>query len=488
LAIGDPCVNEAHAREAAMSTGRADDSLERSVRRRVIGATTLLGTAACGGLLALYQWMELLLLRAGQRPFCALGDALDCGRVWDSPFASGVHALTGVPVAGWGLAWSATAFVLAVRLVLGAMSGRGVATRLSAVRLWAAAGAAATAGLVAVSASLGAFCLTCIGTYVLVLGWAAGAFLLWPHATTERAQTAGAAAWPAGVAVAAWALLLVPGLRTPTAADASGAALLKRAPALPAADAARPDDPKAPAAPAAVAAPSPAVTTRPGGGADAPLPAFLAEIPEPQRREIADVLRTMKRVPARPVDRFQVRQRKGPPGAPVQIVEFTDILCGHCRRFVEAMDEVATLTSAHGFSLEPRHFPLDHQCNPHISFTDGSGVRCLAARAMICREGDPGYWAVQKEMFEKQDDLTKERILEIAARGTDAAALRACIDSDPTTQKLQDDLDYASLFDPDGTPLVIANGHKVPPLPLLLYALIATRGNLEHPDLLAIMR
>src|SRR5687767_8923723 len=66
-------------------------------------AAALVGLGVLAALWALVLWSELALARLGATPFCTVDARLDCLRVWDSPFASAVHRLTRVPIAGWGL-------------------------------------------------------------------------------------------------------------------------------------------------------------------------------------------------------------------------------------------------------------------------------------------------------------------------------------------------------------------------------------------------
>src|SRR5690606_31977881 len=74
---------------------------------RSLGALVALGVVSA--LWALFLWAELVVARSGGSAFCAVGDKLDCVALWDGDFASGVHRLTRLPVAGWGLLWGGLA-------------------------------------------------------------------------------------------------------------------------------------------------------------------------------------------------------------------------------------------------------------------------------------------------------------------------------------------------------------------------------------------
>jgi len=135
---------------------------------------------------ALFLWAELVLSRTGGTPFCALGPAADCGRVWDSAFAVAVSRWTGLPVAGWGLVWGLVAFVLPLGGLLRLAEARRLPGALvSAVRLNAAAGVVSVFVMLAVSAAEKAFCVGCFATYLLVAGYAGIALFGWQRAAAS---------------------------------------------------------------------------------------------------------------------------------------------------------------------------------------------------------------------------------------------------------------------------------------------------------------
>jgi serine/threonine-protein kinase len=131
------------------------------------------------------------------------------------------------------------------------------------------------------------------------------------------------------------------------------------------------------------------------------------------------------------------------------------------------------------FSLEPRQFPLDAECNRTIEMSDGKGVRCLAARAMICLEKDWMQFATA--LFEKQRWLTKESIYRLAAPHMSRERFESCIRSPETQAKLNDDIAWAVQHEIRGTPLVLVNGREVPGTLQFLYAMVLAKADPEHP-------
>jgi len=108
---------------------------------------------ALSALWALFLWAELLVARGGGTAFCAFGGETACVAVWNSSFASVIHASTGLLIAGWGLAWGAVAFALPLLALLRAAEGRPSAALVSAVRVTAAAGVATVVVMLAVVAA-----------------------------------------------------------------------------------------------------------------------------------------------------------------------------------------------------------------------------------------------------------------------------------------------------------------------------------------------
>ena len=74
----------------------------------------LVALGAAVSLLALFQWMELLLLRANGTTVCGVNEFIDCEKVWEMPIAKAIHGALGIPVAGLGLVWGLAAFGLSL--------------------------------------------------------------------------------------------------------------------------------------------------------------------------------------------------------------------------------------------------------------------------------------------------------------------------------------------------------------------------------------
>jgi len=404
------------------------------------GAVLLLLLSLGMAALSAFQWRELFVVQGGGQAVCAVNETVNCERVWSLPIAHRVQELLGLPVAALGLVWSLTALTLSVMYLHGRLRQRTEGWRVIAVRLTAAVGALACVTFATASAAGGVLCLTCVGTYLLVGAFAVVAFVVLPEpfeSLENRSAWLRGAALTLLVAVLAYGLLLLP----------------TRARKSPSLAAAGPD-----------------------------VAAYLGTLSWAEKQAVSDSLAIYRASATPDVSSFPPRHLEGSVAAPVKIVEFTDILCPHCRTLQNTLAQLKRGVPEGSLSVEGRHFPLDAECNPFMrGQTDGKGVRCLAARVQICLEGKPDFAELRMKLFEAQRSLTRESVMALASSGvTGRAALQACVDSPQTQEKLQQDIFYAWHFAPQGTPLVVVNGREATPVGPFLYALALTHGNADH--------
>jgi serine/threonine-protein kinase len=408
---------------------------------------TLLGSSAALTALAVYQWFELLELRNGKAPACAINSTINCATVWNSPLAALVHDTLGMPMAALGIVYGAVGLLLAVLALRATRTGTDTSAFLAGSKLWAAIGVVSCMTFLGASVQAGAVCLTCLGTYVLTGVYAFGAFKLLPPPLVppSNALTTGGA-WALVLAVPVYLALLGPGAKTPK----SSAAKVE------------------------------AVAGADGKTTVADFSASLAALPERDKLQISYARAAWQQAPSQDNRAYPVRIRQGPANAPVRIVDFTDIICGHCRAFDGMSQEVLHAAPEGSISVEPRHFPLDGECNPDIGKVWGDGVRCLAAKIQICLESNPPvFFDVRHELFANQQALTKELVMQVATKrsGQSAEALLACVASDETGAKLRQDIEYARRYHIEGTPLVLLNDRETPPVPVFLLGMALTGGD-----------
>jgi protein-disulfide isomerase/uncharacterized membrane protein len=403
----------------------------------------VLGTAS--GLWSVVLWMELVLLRSGGSSFCATEGQLDCSAVWNGGFASQVQRLTGLPIAAWGLVWSAVAFSLAVSGLSRAAGGRSIGRIFSAVRITAIAGAAGVVVMLAASLAAGAVCLGCLGMDALVAAYAVVALCRWrPFGLPQLPK---AAALAGGCAVAAFLLLLYPGLRTPKSSGEAGRRAV-----------------------AAAAAVSPGSEGIPAAGSEAPsasgsqrdkaIADMISTLDPPLKQTLADSLAIYRA--SSPQELPPPRSLVGPEMSPVRITEFTDILCEHCAGLNETLRTLRQNVPPGSYSVDSRQFPL-------------------AAKLRICAEPSGKEPELASALFEKQDGLTRPAAMDIATRFLPRSQIDSCLDSREVQQTLEQDVAAASRFDSDGTPIVAVNGRKGTSFAPFLYAIILNRGKPDNP-------
>ncbi len=440
--------------QAAGKRGALDARIVRRAMARpvspIAAMLALLVSAFAAAMLALFQWMELLVLQGSGEIFCSLSSTVDCASVWNSDFAKTAESISRMPVAGWGLVWSLAATVIGLAVWARALRQQPLSPPLWAARLLGAVGVAFCVGLGGVSFYLGHVCLTCLGTYVLVAIFAGASFRLAPGATLFEAK-AGPWVWAGASVAVAYGLLLYPAARTRV----------------------EPVPMTLPPPPKAEPVPQDDLTR------------FLRALPPNVQQSLSDVLAQMRASRPQETRDFPIRRKAGHSTAPVQLVDFSDILCGHCRHLQEALSVLEQEAPEGILSTESRFFPLDAECNPEMpkDRTDGTGTRCAGAKALICLEDKPGYAAARERMFAEQPTLNKARVLQIAQEygKMDAKSLEQCMQAPQTAQKLADDIRYAMRYNLQGTPMVLVNGRLGSAMPPFLYAMVVAHGDPDAP-------
>lgn len=412
--------------------------------------------SALGAALCLYQWVALYSLRtAGTAPGCAVNESIDCAVVWNAPLSLQVQQLTGLPFPAWGLAWCFAVIGLTLPRIIRPTAQHG--NRTMALRALASASSAICIGLLAYTVAITVLCPTCLLFYVVV---AVVTYLAWTRRDSSPRdpllallQTGG---WMAGAVI----LLVYPGMQTP---------LNSVTQALPTAASSGPATQTPSAAPEQM---------------DALQNLFSTLSPE-IRQLLSDALAEHRSAPLQPRPSDTRRVSFGDSTSPVHIVEWVDLMCPHCRELHGAFDELMSLAPT-GWHLETRFFPLDGVCNSGIQRRTPDGTRCLAAKMLICLgESDrPAERRLRNDMFANQAKLNPEMVWNLAAQyASDTGALRSCIDSPQTINQLTEDIAYANSHGIEGTPFTVINGRAAPAIPAVLYTLILTAGNLNHPTL-----
>ena len=139
---------------------------------------------------------------------------------------------------------------------------------------------------------------------------------------------------------------------------------------------------------------------------------------------------------------------KGPPDAPITIVEFSDFQCSYCKRVLAVLGQVLEQYPTQ-VKLAFRDFPIQN-IHPHAQ---------KAAEAAHCAAEQGKFWEYHDLLFEKQDVLPNADHGEHAkALGLETAAFQECIDSRKYKEKVERNYADGVKAGVSGTPAFFING------------------------------
>ena len=156
---------------------------------------------------------------------------------------------------------------------------------------------------------------------------------------------------------------------------------------------------------------------------------------------------------------FTGRYRRGPERAAIRIVAFTGYQCPECQRFEHEVDRL--LEERDDLSFSVKHFPINPDCNPHVSRAMHTNA-CWAARAAEAAGilgGEEGFWRMHDWLVEQQGGFT-DAVLNRQLRelGYDPREFIRIMMSDETLRLVREDADEAVSLGLAYTPMVFING------------------------------
>lgn len=147
---------------------------------------------------------------------------------------------------------------------------------------------------------------------------------------------------------------------------------------------------------------------------------------------------------------------KGNADAPVEIVEFSDFQCPHCKHAMPILEKL--IAESPNARLVFENFPL-------------SSIHKWADRAAgyadcIARKNPEQFWKFAQGVFDQQVQITDEtapaRLSAIATdAGADAFATATCADSAETKARVTQQYELGSSLGVTGTPTLFINGRKI---------------------------
>jgi len=142
---------------------------------------------------------------------------------------------------------------------------------------------------------------------------------------------------------------------------------------------------------------------------------------------------------------------KGPPSAPITIVEFSDFQCSYCKRVLTVLNQVLE-HYPNEVKLAFRDFPI---LNIHPQAQK-------AAEAAHCAAEQGKFWEYHDLLFEKQEAIPTTDFSEHAKTlGLDLTNFRACLDSQKYKEKVERNYADGVNAGVSGTPAFFINGRLV---------------------------
>ena len=138
---------------------------------------------------------------------------------------------------------------------------------------------------------------------------------------------------------------------------------------------------------------------------------------------------------------------RGPAGAKVTIVEFSDFECPFCSRAHDTVEQVMKDFDGK-VKLVFRQFPLSF--HPHAA---------KAAEAALCAADQGKFWELHDVLFKNQKALGVEKLKDHAATaGLDVPKFTKCLDSGEKAKLVKEDQEAGSKVGVSGTPAFFING------------------------------
>ncbi|MBZ5705288.1 MAG: thioredoxin domain-containing protein [Acidobacteriia bacterium] len=159
-------------------------------------------------------------------------------------------------------------------------------------------------------------------------------------------------------------------------------------------------------------------------------------------------------------DRQQLEKRvtgpsRGPAGAPVTIVEFSDLECPHCKEAQPIIDKL--LTEDKNVRLVFQHFPLpSHEW----------AAKAAAYADCVGHASNDAFWKFVEGVYAAQTEITPanadEKLAGVADNaGVKGADIAACAAKAETTSRVENSVALGKLLDVNSTPTMFINGRKL---------------------------
>lgn len=150
------------------------------------------------------------------------------------------------------------------------------------------------------------------------------------------------------------------------------------------------------------------------------------------------------------IERTQLHRgpARGPAGAPITIVVFTDLTCIHCGNALGTIDQLWDEYSGK-LRLVMKQLP--------VQLAGG-----LPAEAVLAADAQGKFWELHDLMIAHQDELSHDGLVALAQRaGLDVAAFRTALDQHTYAAAVNADKATAAELAIEATPAFVINGKRV---------------------------
>jgi protein-disulfide isomerase len=144
---------------------------------------------------------------------------------------------------------------------------------------------------------------------------------------------------------------------------------------------------------------------------------------------------------------------QGRADAPVTLVEYGDYECPHCAR-AHAVLQVVLPALGEDVRYVYRNFPLS-EAHPHAE------IAAEAAESVAARGGNDAFWVMHDVLFENQDALQPDDLIEYAeAAGVDRTDVADDLSAGTMKGRVREDFKSGVRSGVNGTPTFFVNGRR----------------------------
>jgi protein-disulfide isomerase/uncharacterized membrane protein len=151
----------------------------------------------------------------------------------------------------------------------------------------------------------------------------------------------------------------------------------------------------------------------------------------------------------------------GNPNAIMQIVEFSDFQCPHCKH---AAPSIHAFVNSHRDSVHFtfQNYPLDPACNKEMK-SGGHDQACRFAKAVLCGDRQGHFVETHDWIFAHQDELSETLLPKLVSEvKLNQTQFDSCMASREVEADLDQQLDRGKLAGIEGTPSIFVNGRLLP--------------------------